>query len=231
MAFEGVEENNLPEKPNKNFPLVKPPVVIPKLEEFQQQITNALNLLQPTPAVREKIQRSVEAIRINCAAFKFSSETARAMDAIASDLRRLESVVPRKLRDELVRANLEFSKVMEGDAAMLLGICENGRSTKAAPVSVNKPNAAKLNPKVVTRGRKPSIFKASRWRIIRQVFKKDPSVKGRKFWERVEAEGVFSAPDWRANGCPKKLSDAFDDAKWQRKLNADKSRATHDLRK
>jgi hypothetical protein len=98
------------------------------------------------------------------------------------------------------------------------------------PVEAKRQNRRKGSSKKGRRGRKPNRFKEQRWKIIQKVYAEDPGLKGRMFWEKAEAQGAKPDPIWRANLCPKRLSDAYDDDDWQRTLIDDKTRATQKQR-
>ena len=106
--------------------------------------------------------------------------------------------------------------------------------TFSAPAVIPTPEhgdcAATSRARTTRAGRKPSLFKLDLWRIIQKVFGKEPGLEGQAFWQRVDCEGGKPLPDWMANGCPKKLADAFAHKVWKTRLNSEKARATQKLR-
>jgi hypothetical protein len=81
------------------------------------------------------------------------------------------------------------------------------------------------------RGRSESPIKEVRWKIIRQVHRQHPELKGKQFWKRAYAEGARAELSWLKKGCPTNLEHAYDVEKWQSQLDQDKTRALKAVKK
>ena len=114
------------------------------------------------------------------------------------------------------------------------------KAGEAAAELKDKPREANKSADVVVvkpkekRGRKPDAFKQKRWKLMQDLYRRQPQIGGKRFWKAVESDGGRPNFAWTQrliNPCPKTLTQAFDDVNWNKALSDDKTRATKKLRK